>query len=220
MTKKKKVEKKIDRSNLFEFESRTLEDEELDNGALKPNRLNIATIGFFVLFEAVLFVANYMQEYTLAQFGFLSVFALFLARQTAIDFAYHVLLDIYTFPMMLLSIIVPSMLLDHGTVQGSLAGAVGFFVGMLALSWICTKIMKKPAGFGGGDIKFVFVMGGFLSGFLINVSILLSCIISFILCLFYEDKKNIPFGPGLILSFWICLVFSEPILDLLYNLLG
>lgn len=207
------------RTNLFNFESKTLLDEELDHGILPENKLNIATVLFFVFLELLMFSGAYLYSFSVLEIVFYSLFALFLARQIALDFAYHVFLDIYTFPMALAAVFMPQ-LLGNGTILESLMYGISFFLILLLVTLICSFIKKSPAGFGGGDIKFAFVMGGFIPGFILLISIFISCVISLFLTFFYKDKTNIPFGPGLLLSFWLCLIFRDDILTLIFKYLG
>lgn len=209
------------RANIFKFESITIKDEEMDKGLLPENRVHIATFISFLFYQGLIVLAHYLgADYNLMQFITLSIMALILARQTALDFAYHILLEIYNLPLIIAAIFVPAMIFDSGTISQSLIGAFALFGGFFAFTAIASWLKGQLAGIGGGDVLFAFAIGGFLQGFLIFVSMFLSSMLSLVITCFYKDKKNVPFGPGLLISFWICLLFGEQILTLLNKYLG
>ncbi|HAG52949.1 MAG TPA: hypothetical protein DCL21_04090 [Alphaproteobacteria bacterium] len=219
MSKKKQQLK--DRSNLFKFESITIRDEEMDDGWLKPNRVHLATLISFVIFELMLLLSHfYGADYSIVQFVSLSVVALILARQIALDFAYHILLEIYNVPLIIMSIFIPSLVFDQGSITQSIIAGFGLFGFFLVFTLIASWLKGQIAGIGGGDILFAFAIGGFLQGFLIFISMFLSSMLSLVLTFFYKDKKNVPMGPGLLVSFWLCLLYNEQIIDLLNKYLG
>jgi len=220
MSKSKKQQLK-DRSNLFKFESVTIKDEEMDDGWLKPNKVHLVTIISFIIFELMLVLSHFAgTEYTTAQFISLSVVALILARQIALDFAYHILLEIYNIPLIIMSIFIPSLVFDQGTITQSVIAGFGMFGFFLVFTLIASWLKGQLAGIGGGDILFAFAIGGFLQGFLIFISMFLSSMLSLVLTFFYKDKQNVPMGPGLLISFWLCLLYNEQIIDLLNQYLG
>lgn len=208
------------RSNLFEFESKTLLDEELDNGILPENKLNKATVVIFMILELIVLGGFFLHSYSMLQMLFLSSMALLVARQIALDFTYHVFLDIYTLPMAMGAMLAPALLFKNGNMLESIIYGLGFSLLLLSISLVCSWVKKQPAGIGGGDIKFAFVMGGFLPGMILTVCVFMSSVISLFVTTLYEDKTNVPFGPGLLLSFWICLIFKIEILTFLFKALG
>ena len=209
------------RANLFKFESITIKDEEMDKGWLAEHKVHLATVLSFIVYELLLILSHYIgADYTLMQFASLSFVALILARQTALDFAYHILLEIYNLPLILMSIFVPALVFYEGSISTSLIAGFSVFGFFLAFTLIVSWIKGKVAGIGGGDILFAFAIGGFLQGFLIFISLFLSSMLSLVLTVFYKDKQNVPMGPGLLASFWLCLLFNEQILDILNKFLG
>lgn len=212
---------KFTRSNIFKFESITIKDEEMDKGILPESKVHLATIISFGIFELMLVLSHYLGDgYTAVQFSFLTFISLVLSRQMALDFAYHILLEIYNIPLMLMALFIPALLFDQGTIYESFIAGLGLFGFFFAFSAIASYIKGQMAGIGGGDVLFAFAIGGFLQGFLIFISMFLSSMLSLFITCFYKDKSNVPFGPGLLLSFWICLLFGSQILDGINKLLG
>tara|TARA_Y100001960_G_C14704505_1_gene843601 strand:+ start:564 stop:1220 length:657 start_codon:yes stop_codon:yes gene_type:complete len=216
----KKVKSKFDRSNLFGFESVTVKDDEMVQGALPGNKLHLVTLLSFLALEGLLLVAHFFfNEFTLAQFAFLSLLALSLARQIALDFAWHIMLEIYNFPTVIASIFVPYYLFNQGSITQSLVCGFAMFMFFLLFTLVASRIAGKSAGIGGADIIFAFAIGGFLLPEVIFISIFLSSVLSLIITSFYENKSEVPMGPGLLVSFWICLLFQEQILDIFNKLI-
>lgn len=218
--KAKKIKSKFDRSNLFRFESVTIRDDEMAKGALPGNKVNLVTLFSFAILELMLVLTQlFLHEFTTAQFVFLSVLGLSLARQIALDFAWHIMLEIYNFPAVILSIFVPFYLFDQGSISQSLTCGFGLFMFFLAFTLIASKIAGKPAGIGGADIIFAFAVGGFLLPQVIFISLFLSSVVSLVITSFYKNKTEVPMGPGLLIAFWICLLWQEQILEIFNKLI-
>ena len=98
-------------------------------------------------------------------------------------------------------------------------GSALLYAGLaFATSWIMGKILKKEA-MGFGDVKFFAVAGlwlglGLLPTFLTGAG--LAGVILGVLWKFYVGQERFPFGPALILSFVLCLVFGSQIQGVLY----
>ena len=79
--------------------------------------------------------------------------------------------------------------------------------------------MFKKESLGGGDIKLGFVMGLILSP---RVALIASIIASFIALIFVlinniKKEAEIPFGPFLMIAFYITFIFKDQILYFLDN---
>lgn len=215
----KKVKSKFDRSNLFGFESITIKDEEMVQGILPGNKVHLTTLIAFVILQGMLILTHlFLNQFTTGQFIFLSFLALSLARQIALDFAWHIMLEIYNFPTVILAIFVPFYLFDQGSISQSLICGFSLFMFFLVFTLITTKLVGKPAGIGGADIIFSFAIGAFLLPEVIFISLFLSSMVSLIITSFYKNKTEVPMGPGLLISFWICLLYQEQISDLFNKL--
>lgn len=82
---------------------------------------------------------------------------------------------------------------------------VAFFIG-----FITTKILKKNA-LGMGDVKFFFVCGGWLGLSYLSSFMILSGglgVLTSLIWRFATGKQAFPFGPALILSFYILLLYQ------------
>lgn len=211
---------KLYTKQLLKVERNTVLDEELDIGKLSGKNLNLATLISFLFYQCILVIAAYFNSFSVVEYLALTVVSLLLARQTALDFAYHVFLDIYNLPLAIISVILSVYVFGYNSLLVSLVCGMFVFLIFLSFTYICSKILKKPAGIGGGDIKFAFSIGAFLGGIYSYVAIVLSCVFNFILTFFYKDKTNIPMGPGLLLGFWICVLFYDFIATNLIKYLG
>ena len=203
---------KLYTKQLLKIERKTVSDEELDCGILKGQNLNKATLICFALYQSLMLFAAYIYSFSLLEISLLTIISLYLARQTALDFAYHVMLDVYTFPLIIATGI--SIFFIHSTDYSNyLSAGLGLGFAFFAFTQICCFVMKKPAGLGYADAKFI-ILAGFLLGWLLSyISIVLACIINFIITFFYKDKKNVPMGPGFLLGFWLCFLYGEFILS-------
>jgi prepilin signal peptidase PulO-like enzyme (type II secretory pathway) len=218
---KNKTKSLFDRSNLFKFESITIKDEEMVTGSLNPKKINLVTLGVFALLELmVLLTHSFVNEFTTLQFATLSVIALLLARQIALDFAFHIMLEIYTFPLIIASIFIPFYVFNQGSITQSLICGFSVFMFFLLFTVISSKIVGKLAGIGGADIIFAFAFGAFLLPEVIFIGIFLSSMLSLIITCFYKNKKEVPMGPGLLLAFWICLLYQTQILEIFNKFIG
>lgn len=91
--------------------------------------------------------------------------------------------------------------------KDSLLGCLVLGGGMLVLSLLMDKILKKES-MGGGDIKMLGIMGLYLG--LMNglFTLILSCIIGLIFA-GVGKKKKIPFGPSLSAAFVIGMLYGN-----------
>lgn len=218
--KLKQKKSKFDRSNLFKFESITIKDDEMVHGKLPGNKVHLATFISFAILELMVFLTHFfVGEFTMAQLITLTVIAVTLARQIAFDFAWHIMLEIYNFPLVIASIFIPYYIFNQGSITQSLIGGVGLFGFFLFFTLLISKIMKKHAGIGGADIIFAFSMGAMLLPEVIFISIFLFSMLSLIITFFYDSKQEVPMGPGLLASFWICLLLQEQMLNLFMKLI-
>jgi len=95
--------------------------------------------------------------------------------------------------------------------KSDLIGGIGIAGGMLLMSIIMDKIIKKES-LGGGDIKLFFVTGlylGLLNGFL---ALMMSCVIGLLFVAIRKSDK-IPYGPSIAIATVICMFIGDPIVS-------
>jgi len=90
-----------------------------------------------------------------------------------------------------------------------LVSSIIYFSIIQIIGWIISKI-KKDEAIGGGDIKFITIVGLFLglenlANFLF-ISGLIGAVFAFIWRVL-DGKKKFPFGPALAISLILCLYF-------------
>lgn len=86
-----------------------------------------------------------------------------------------------------------------------------------ALRWVFSKVMKREA-MGLGDVKFFAGAGLWLGLTVFSAFLFFAGVIGIVLAglrRLTSDDPEIPFGPALVLSFIICLVFETPIVKVL-----
>lgn len=86
-------------------------------------------------------------------------------------------------------------------------GGIAVAAGMLMISLVMDKILKKES-LGGGDIKLVFVSGLYLGSLGNLFMLILACILGLMMVAIRKNSR-IPFGPALSLAIWIFLLFGE-----------
>lgn len=91
-----------------------------------------------------------------------------------------------------------------------IGGAFLFALVPFAIKFLYEKFKKKNA-MGMGDIKFFFVAGLWLGAAVLPYFMIMSGVLAIILGLFWQimfDKKRFPFGPALVVSFYVMLLFQ------------
>lgn len=101
----------------------------------------------------------------------------------------------------------------EGRILSGLIPAFVFGGGLLALSLIMDKILKKDS-MGGGDIKLMAVLGLFFSIPECLLLLVIACIVGIFIAsilMKIESDSPFPFGPALSLAAWFTLLFGEMI---------
>lgn len=172
------------------------------------------------------FMGIYLLNQTLSRAP-LSTLYLFLATTSLItiffvDIKYGIIPDKIVFPTLLLVILYQIYLITQGslipttfgkTLLGGLAVS-GFFLFLIAVT--------KGRGMGGGDIKLSFLIA-LLSGWpklilTIYLAFILGGLVAIVLLLSKRKKfgETIPFGPFLVVSFYIILFYGERFLSFFF----
>jgi len=109
-------------------------------------------------------------------------------------------------------------------VLNSLIAAVAFGVGILLLSLLMDRILKRES-LGGGDVKLFAMVGLYagLAGTLLTV--MLSCVLGLLFVLLRrlrggEKGAEFPFGPSIALAAVLVLLWGDPVVQWYLSLLG
>lgn len=131
-------------------------------------------------------------------------------------------LEIYEIPNLciIISIVVwgasvPLMKEPLNILKSGLIAGFSFGIGMLLISLLFDKILKKES-LGGGDVKLFFVMGLYLGVMRSLFSLVLACIIGLVFALITrrgQKDKKIPFGPSIAVATFFMLLYGTPIVD-------
>ena len=95
-----------------------------------------------------------------------------------------------------------------------LAAAVAFGGGLLLLSLLMDKVLKRDS-LGGGDIKLYFVVGLYLGFAATLFSLLLACVLGLLFAFLRKRsgkglREQIPFGPSIAAAAAVMLLFGDP----------
>ena len=101
-------------------------------------------------------------------------------------------------------------------VKDGLFGGFGIGGGMLVLSLIFDRIIKKDS-LGGGDIKLFFMTGLFLGIKAAFFNLILSCLVGLIFVLLLKRSK-IPFGPSISIATAISMLFGNAVVSWYFGL--
>lgn len=160
------------------------------------------------LFTAGLFALVYSLHSLSAQTLWLLVIYAFFALITIMDFKYRVVLNILTYPGLVVALVLNIVVLQHPILPIVLGTVFGFGV-----FYLTARVM--PDGLGGGDIKLATLIGAAL-GFpqvlfaLIVVAVASGITIVFLLTARGGTRKDsIPYAPFLCLGVVVVLVYSS-----------
>ena len=104
-------------------------------------------------------------------------------------------------------------LICQGRVLSGLIPALAFGGGLLALSLVMDKILKKDS-MGGGDIKLMAVLGLFFTVPECLLLLLIACIVGIFMAAILmkiDSDTAFPFGPALSIAAWVTLMFGQSI---------
>lgn len=101
----------------------------------------------------------------------------------------------------------------EGRLLGGILPGLIFGGGLLALSLVMDKILKKES-MGGGDIKLMAVLGLFFTIPECLLLLVIACVVGIIIAsvlMKVDSDSPFPFGPALSLAAWFTLLFGETI---------
>lgn len=187
--------------NLLPHEAATIPKQERTAPHLSPKnltRLHIATAIFLAAMLVIAPTSPYIWLY-------ITLIPL-LTRLLCLDVQYHILANIYILPLAIIGLIVAAFTSQMALI----ASAIGLFTGLLGGLLINASIRiltGKNAGMGGGDIKFLAAAGAWLGAGLLPIILWLA--LAIMLPFFLFKKAQLPFGPALIIAFWLVLLYKN-----------
>lgn len=141
-----------------------------------------------------------------------------LLAQSVIDLELYRLLDVITFPVLGVSIVLIGVVSAVEGEPGRLLWALGGSVAYWLILLVPALIM--PRGMGLGDVKLALLLGlflGWLNPVLIVFALIAGCLLGIaaglVVLAVRRTSEAYPFGPWLALGTLGCIVWSESILD-------
>jgi len=101
------------------------------------------------------------------------------------------------------------------TLKSGLIAGFSFGIGMLLISLLFDKILKKES-LGGGDIKLFFVMGLYLGVMRSLFAVVIACIVGLVFALITKKRRKdakIPFGPSIAFATFFMLLYGMPLAE-------
>ncbi|GJL58614.1 MAG: hypothetical protein NPIRA03_14710 [Nitrospirales bacterium] len=129
-----------------------------------------------------------------------------------IDWDHKIIPDVITLPGIVVGFLCASLLLPTGWVNSLLGLLVGGGV-LLALAWVSPFLFGKE-GIGGGDIKFLAMVGAFLGWKQAILTLMVGSVVGAVIGIVLiaskvlEKGQYIPFGPYLALGGLIAVVWG------------
>jgi len=154
---------------------------------------------------------------TIIYAGLLSVFLVV----TWIDWDHQIIPDVITLPGIIIGLICAGFLLPTGWENSVIGILVGGGV-LLILAWVSPYVFGKE-GMGGGDIKFLAMVGAFLGWkaallALMIASVVGACIgIALLWAKVMERGQYIPFGPYLAMGSFVAMLWGQEIWNWYFN---
>ena len=143
--------------------------------------------------------------------GLLSVFLVV----TWIDWDHQIIPDVITLPGIIVGMLCAGLFLPTGWVNSLIGILVGGGV-LLVLAWASPYIFGKE-GMGGGDIKFLAMVGAFLGWKAALLALMIASVvgaffgIALLLARVMERGQYIPFGPYLALGSLVAMLWGQEI---------
>lgn len=135
----------------------------------------------------------------------------FLAAMIAIDLEFMILPDHGNLILGVLGL--GYVLATSGSVMGAIGSGLCYALLLFILGWVMARLLKRDA-VGLGDVKFFAVAGIWLGVSMMPVFLVLSGVCGMVMGCFwkiYLKRDHFPFGPALIASLVLCVIFAAEI---------
>lgn len=168
---------------------------------------------FLEIVSGLLFGVSYLIygfEYEMLVFIILTLLTIMIFVS---DFKYFIILDKPIWLFCIIILVAKWYTFGFKTFVESLCAGILIFIFMYSIRYVANKLFKRDS-LGGGDIKLSTFFGFLVAIRLSIVSLCLGSFLAFPYAIYYsilDKKKEIPFGPFLILGLFVVFVFMEPI---------
>ncbi|MFO7660209.1 MAG: A24 family peptidase [Candidatus Cloacimonadaceae bacterium] len=138
-----------------------------------------------------------------------STLFIFLIPIFFIDFYHRLILDKLTIPLAIVGLAFALFPYNDISWLNALLTGVGVLVLMLLIAWLFEKVRHKE-GMGGGDIKLLAALATFLGVLNLSFIIFFSSVIAVVAALTASKtrEQGVPFGPFLVISNFIWIMFG------------
>lgn len=173
--------------------------------------------------NAVLYIIMFVRFGFTIDFIFYSLVSSVLIVITFIDLKEMIIPDILVIILLILSVLYKVINYYMGVSPNILSSIVGLF---LAGGLFLAIVLLSGGGMGGGDVTLIAALGFILGVKYILLSIFLSFLFGAIISIFLlaakikTRKDPIPFGPFIILAFFITVLWGQVIIDFYIGLMG
>lgn len=166
-------------------------------------------------------VASLMPPSLTLMFGLL--FTWLLVAMSFIDLDHYLLLDDLTYSLLWLGLLL-SVLGGPVTPAQAIIGALAGYLSLWSLAWLF-KLLTGKDGMGGGDFKLLAALGAWLGAMQLPLVVLMSSVTGLLIVLLaslYRRQlvRQIPFGPSLALSGFLCWLYGESLIQLYMQFSG
>lgn len=172
--------------------------------------------------NAILYIIVYIYFGFSVDFIFYSLLSSVLIVITFIDLQQMIIPDILVVIIMILSILHKGIIYFSGGSPEIFSSVIGLF---LAGGLFLAIVLLSRGGMGGGDVTLIASLGFILGWRKILLTIFLSFILGSIISIFLlatkikTRKDPIPFGPFIILAFFITVLWGQAIIDWYFRIL-
>lgn len=136
-------------------------------------------------------------------------------RFIMIDLSYYLLPNIYVILLGFIGLVAAALTPDLSLMASGVGIFSGLFGGLL-VNFLIAVLTGHKGGLGGGDIKFLAASGAWVGLGLLPMILWLSFLM--MIPFFFMKKRALPFGPALVLAFWITLLFKKSAAGLILSL--
>ena len=190
--------------------------EKIEINALKEAFKNPFLYVCFIIFAGIAYSVN-----TIISFPLLLAIAFVFSLILVIDFKHYIIPDSAQVALFILANLLVYTSIDRFWVESYIGFALALFV-FGGIYIVFEYLLKKPA-IGLGDVKLLANVGLLLGALSFNVFLWILTITagSFVIIkkLRKSENKMIPYGPFIVVSAWVCLLYFFPLNEIYLDIL-